>query len=118
MLRLDAHAAPSDLQLPRALGLYGFRSCPHTVRRGRTQGSELYVASTCTNAHRGFCLLRPVPAGAPAVFGASTSSEKVRHRIGPPGRYPLAKRKLECDLDHDRPRAAAVRLEIKSTRAS
>ncbi len=30
----------------------------------------------------------------------------------------MAKRKLECDLDHDRPRAAAVRLEIKSTRAS
>jgi hypothetical protein len=30
----------------------------------------------------------------------------------------VAKGKLECDLDHDRPRAAAVRLEIKSTRAS
>jgi hypothetical protein len=30
----------------------------------------------------------------------------------------VAKRKLECDLEHDRPRAAAVRLEIKSTRAS
>lgn len=30
----------------------------------------------------------------------------------------LAKRRLECDLEHDRPRAAAVRVEIKSTRAS
>jgi hypothetical protein len=30
----------------------------------------------------------------------------------------VAKHKLECDLDHDRPRAASVRLEIKSTRAS
>ena len=33
-------------------------------------------------------------------------------------RYPVANRKLECDLAHDRPRAAAVRVEIKSTRAS
>ena len=30
----------------------------------------------------------------------------------------MAKRKLECDLEHDRPRAASVRLEIKSTRAN
>ena len=30
----------------------------------------------------------------------------------------MPKSKLECDLDHDRPRAAAIRLEIKSTRAS
>ena len=30
----------------------------------------------------------------------------------------LTKRRLECDLEHDRPRAAAVRVEIKSTRAS
>jgi hypothetical protein len=30
----------------------------------------------------------------------------------------LAKSKLECDLKHDRPRAATVRIEIKSTRAS
>jgi hypothetical protein len=30
----------------------------------------------------------------------------------------LAKSKLECDLEHDRPRAATVRIEIKSTRAS
>jgi hypothetical protein len=42
----------------------------------------------------------------------------VRHRIEPLGEVSVAKRKLECDLDHDRPRAAAVRLEIKSTRAS
>lgn len=30
----------------------------------------------------------------------------------------MEKRKLECDLEHDRPRAASVRLEIKSTRAN
>ena len=29
----------------------------------------------------------------------------------------MAKRRLECDLEHERPRAAAVRVEIKSTRA-
>jgi hypothetical protein len=29
----------------------------------------------------------------------------------------LTKRKLKCDLEHDRPRAATVRVEIKSTRA-
>ncbi len=29
----------------------------------------------------------------------------------------VAKRRLECDLEHDRPRAATVRVEIKSTRA-
>ena len=29
----------------------------------------------------------------------------------------MAKSKLKCDLPHDRPRVAAVRLEIKSTRA-
>jgi hypothetical protein len=28
------------------------------------------------------------------------------------------KKHLECDLEHDRPRAAVVRVEIKSTRAS
>jgi hypothetical protein len=30
----------------------------------------------------------------------------------------LAKSKLECDLEHDRSRAATVRIEIKSTRAT
>ena len=30
----------------------------------------------------------------------------------------MAKRRLECDLEHERPRAAAVRVEIKSTRAN
>jgi hypothetical protein len=30
----------------------------------------------------------------------------------------LAKRRLECDLEHERPRAAAVRVVIKSARAS
>jgi hypothetical protein len=30
----------------------------------------------------------------------------------------LATRKLTCDLEHDRPRNAVVRVEIKSTRAS
>jgi hypothetical protein len=30
----------------------------------------------------------------------------------------LAKHRFECDLEHDRPRAATVRVEIKSTRAS
>jgi hypothetical protein len=30
----------------------------------------------------------------------------------------LATRKLTCDLEHDRPRSAVVRVEIKSTRAS
>lgn len=29
----------------------------------------------------------------------------------------MTKRKLKCDLEHDRPRAATVRVEIKSTRA-
>jgi hypothetical protein len=30
----------------------------------------------------------------------------------------LTNSKLECDLEHDRPRAATVRIEIKSTRAT
>jgi len=30
----------------------------------------------------------------------------------------LVTHKLTCDLEHDRPRAATVRVEIKSTRAS
>jgi len=30
----------------------------------------------------------------------------------------LARRRPECDLEHDRPRTATVRVEIKSTRAS
>lgn len=30
----------------------------------------------------------------------------------------MTKRKLKCDLEHERPRPAAVRVEIKSTRAS
>jgi hypothetical protein len=30
----------------------------------------------------------------------------------------VAKLRLECDLEHDRPRAATVRVEIKSTRAN
>ncbi len=30
----------------------------------------------------------------------------------------MAKRRLECDLEHERPRAAAVWVEIKSARAS
>ena len=31
---------------------------------------------------------------------------------------PFPKRRLKCDLEHDRPRPAAVRSEIKSTRAT
>ncbi len=30
----------------------------------------------------------------------------------------MARQRLECDLEHDRPRVAVVRVEIKSTRAS
>jgi hypothetical protein len=30
----------------------------------------------------------------------------------------MAKQRLVCDLEHDRPRPATIRIEIKSTRAS
>lgn len=41
------------------------------------------------------------------------------HRIGPIlEESHLANQRPECDLDHDRPRVAVVRIEIKSTRAN
>jgi len=55
----------------------------------------------------------PVESGLP-----SRGRPLMAHRIGPTREVSLAKQRLVCDLEHDRPRGAVVRIEIKSTRAS
>jgi hypothetical protein len=97
-------------------------SASRPKRRRWSRRSNGSCASSRPETSTSLSSLRSVAVGplAPSKLAPSCrDGALLRHKIVPPGRCArLAKAQLQCDLQHDRPRQAVVRVEIKSMRAS